>query len=463
MSNGWRRFLGLIPPGVWVILVLAITSTVGIACLSGSRRDQIQYWIFAKQHRVLYSSMIERWNREHPDQRVQMSLLNVPVMGQRMMSGFLSGTPVADVIEVERQIAGTAFTGPLEDVGFVDLTDRLKQEGLLEGINAPSLSPWTSRGRIFGIPHDVHPVMLMYRSDLVEAAGIDVTRIKTWDDYFRIMRPLMRDLDGDGRIDRYLLNAAPTDANIVEMLLLQSGGALFDAEERPTMNSPANARTLARLVPWFVGPGRTCRFAQTDQSASAQQIILDGLVVGVLTPDWLAGTMKQQVPALIGKVKLMPMPAFDLGGRRTSVWGGTMLGISKASRTQEADWEFAKAIYLSREMAEALYRATYIVSPIKANWTNPIYDEPDPFFSGQPVGRLYLNLAPEVPPRPSSPYNKQAIEKLSTTLIALVEHADRQRSYDPAALLEEAQRRLDIAQREIATLINRNVFLAGQP
>lgn len=463
MTSGWRRTLGLIPPGVWVILILAVASTLAIASRPSSRRDKIQYWIFAKQHQVLYRAMIERWNREHPDHRVEMALLNMPVLGQRMMSGFLSRTPVADVMEVERQIAGTAFTGPLEDVGFVDITDRLKQEGLLEGINTPSLTPWTSRGRIFGIPHDVHPVMLMYRSDIVEAAGIDVTQIKTWDDFFRIMRPLMKDLDGDGRADRYLLNAAPSDPNVAEMLLLQSGGALFDAEERPTMNSVANARTLARLVPWFAGPTRSCRFGQAENSASAQQIILDGLVVGVLTPDWLAGTLKQQVPGLSGKVKLMPLPAFDVGGRRTSVWGGTMLAISKASPTPEVDWEFAKAIYLSREMAEGLYRATYIISPIKANWTNPIYDEPDPYFSGQPVGRMYINLAPEVPPRPSSPYSKQAIEKLATSLIALVNYAERNGIYEPSALEPEARRLLDISQAQISRVIDRNVFLSGKP
>jgi arabinosaccharide transport system substrate-binding protein len=463
MSSGWRRTLGLIPPGVWVILILAAASTLSLAFRSDPPRDKIQYWIFAKQHQVLYRAMIERWNREHPNHRVEMSLLNVPVLGQRMMSGFLSHTPVADVMEVERQIAGTAFTGPLEDVGFVDITDRLKQEGLLEGINTPSLSPWTSRGRIFGIPHDVHPVMLMYRADIVEAAGIDVNQIKTWDDFFRIMRPLMQDLDGDGRYDRYLLNAAPSDPNVAEMLLLQSGGALFDEQERPTMNSPVNARTLARLVPWFAGPTRACRFGQAENSASAQKIILDGLVIGVLTPDWLAGTLKQQVPELGGKVKLMPLPAFDVGGRRTSVWGGTMLAISKASPTPDADWEFAKAIYLSREMAEGLYRATYIISPIKANWTNPIYDEADPYFSGQRVGRLYINLAPEVPPRPSSPYSKQAIEKLATSLIALVDYAERNRIYDPAALEPEARRLLDIAQAQISRVIDRNVFLSGKP
>jgi arabinosaccharide transport system substrate-binding protein len=44
-----------------------------------------------------------------------------------------------------------AFKGPLEEVGFVDLTDLVQSEGIEAQINAPSFAPWTSRGRIFGL------------------------------------------------------------------------------------------------------------------------------------------------------------------------------------------------------------------------------------------------------------------------------------------------------------------------
>ena len=93
----------------------------------------------------------------------------------------------------------------IEDVGFVDLTERLESEGLLETINRPSFAPWTSRGRIYGIPHDVHPMLLCYRADIIEGAGIDMSKIETWEDFARELRPLMHDLDGDGRPDRFLL------------------------------------------------------------------------------------------------------------------------------------------------------------------------------------------------------------------------------------------------------------------
>ena len=458
-----RRLTSLTSPGVWVILAIAIASSVAVAVWPVAPSNATKFWIFAKQHEAIYSEILARWNRANQTEPVELQILSIPVMEQRMMSGFLSATPVADILEVERSIAGRAFTGPIEQVGFVDLTERIKAEGLLEQVNAPSFSPWTSRGHVFGLPHDVHPVMLLYRSDIVEAAGIDVTQIETWDDFFRVMRPLMRDVDGDGRNDRYLLNLSPATQSATEVLLLQAGGGMFDLEERLSVNSPINAEVLANLVTWYAGPNRVSSYADVALSASGQQVFVDGGVVFVLAPDWVSGRLKQNVPALAGKVKVMPLPAWSKGGRRTSVWGGTMLGIAKTSRGQSTNWKFAKYVYFSEEVAAALFRTTGIVTPIKAHWTNPIFDEPDPYFSGQAVGREYLNLAPSVPLRASSPFTVQALIEANNCLVQLVNYAERTGQFDAAALIPEAQRLLDGAQRAVQAKLARNVFLSPTP
>jgi arabinosaccharide transport system substrate-binding protein len=462
MKPALGRFFGVLSPAAWVMVGLAAASSVGIALVRVTPKRGMQFWIFAAPHESVYRPVIMEWNRRHPDQEVQLTLVSGMALQQRMMSAFLSGTPIADLIEVERYTAGEAFAGPLDQVGFVDLTDRLKQQGLMERINPSSFSPWTSRDHIFGIPHDVHPVLLVYRADLVEAAGIDVSRIETWDDYFRIMAPLMKSLDGSGRIDRYLINGWPTDPYPAEMLLLQSGGTLFDDQERPAFNTAFNARFLAKLVTWYTGPHRVARSLDYF-SASGHQMLLDGLTVGLLAPDWYAGKLKAEIPGLAGKLKVMPLPAWERGGRRTSVWGGTMLAIPKSSRRQKADWEFAQFLYLSPQVAEALYRDASIVSPVKANWSNPIYDQPDPYFCGQPLGRLYLNQAPNVPRRSSSPYVLQATVLFDDCLIDLVRYADQGGRYDPAALVPAAQGILDRAQANLQAQIGRNVFLAAPP
>lgn len=446
--------------GALVILIIAIVTSTIVALLPTREIKGIPFWVSAQPHYEAYLPLVEEWNSRHPDAQFGLQLLHASALERRMLAGFLSGTPVADLLEANIGVAAKAFLGPVEQVGFYDLTERLHAEGLYGLINEPSFAPYTSRGRIFGVPHDVHPVLLAYRSDIVEAAGIDVSQIETWDDYFRIMRPLQRDLDGDGRPDRYLFTADATRADVIYMLLLQAGGTLFDENDHPTVNNPINARVLAEMTTWITGPNKTSVDVGAYTAAGHRQR-LDGFVIGTLVPDWMAGQWKMENPGLAGKVKLMPIPAWEKGGRRTSVAGGTMIGINKASEHIEESWEMIKYLYTSPILAERTYRKASIISPAKNLWSLPVYDEPDPFFSGQPSGRMFIEQAPHVPHRPSSPYTETAGQYLVGVSLALKSYAERNGIYDAAGLLPEAQRLLDECQAALQKMISRNVFLQG--
>jgi len=445
-------------PGFLVIVLAAIVTSIVVVVLPDEESDGVQFWVFSIPQRDSYVEKVAEWNRAQPEKPFTMTLLHDRALERRVLSGFLTGTPVADLIEIHEGLFPKAFLGPLDQIGFLDITDRLHSEGLYEEINEPSFSQQISRGRHFGLPHDVHPVLLAYRADLVEAAGIDVSGIETWDDYFRVMRPLMADNDGDGRPDRYLLNLSDKREDIISMLILQNDGEIFDAQDRPIFASARNAETLSRIIPWMTGPDRTAIDVPWRTAAGHKQM-LDGLVVGNITPDWLLGFWKVENPQLAGKIKLMPLPAFARGGRRTSVRGGCMIGINKRSQHIEECWQLAKSLYLSAEIAEQTWRNTNILSPVKTLWNEPFYHEPDPYCSRQRVGSLYIEAAPHVPLRPSSPYTNIAYAYISHTTMALRAYAEKHDIYEPEALKPEALRLLGYYQDRLEKLISRNVFL----
>lgn len=450
-------------PGSAVIAALALAGSIGVALIQTPPAPGMPFWVYSEAHFKVYQPIVATWSATHPAQAVALSQIHIRALERRVTSGFLAETPVADLLAVERPLAAKAFIGPLASVGFLDLTDRLRASGILPQLAPASLTPWTSRGRIFGVPLDIHPVLLAYRSDLVEAAGIDVTQIETWDDYFRLLRPLQQDFDGDGRPDRWLLNDWDTTMDINTMILRQADGALFDDQGRPTLNLPRNAAILARLVTWFTGPDRVCTDVDLF-SASGHQQRLNGVVIGSIVPDWMAGQWKLEMPGLAGKVKVMPLPAWEPGGRRTSVWrGGTMLGIGKRAARPDDAWAFISHLALSPELAAELYRKTSILPPNRALWSLPVFDEPDPYFSGQPLGRLYLDQAADVPTRSSSPYAASAQDYLNNALVVLRAYADREKIYAPARLQPAAQRLLDAAQDHLVREIGRNTFLDAAP
>lgn len=452
-----RRVLS---PGSAIIVALALVASTGVAFIRTTHAAGMPFWVYSEAHFKLYQPLVTDWNSRHPGQAVNISQLHMRALERRMLSGFLSNTPVADVLAVERPMAARAFSGPIESVGFLDLTARFEDDGMRPQLAPASLTPWTTRGRLFGMPLDVHPVLLAYRADLVEAAGINVSQIETWDDYFRVMHPLMRDLDGDGRPDRWLLNAWDTNMDVNLMLLRQAGGALFDPDDQPCLNLLRNAEVISRLVTWYTGPGRVCTDVDLF-SASGHRQRLEGVIIGSLLPDWMAGQWKLEIPGLAGKVKLMPLPAWERGGRRTSVWrGGTMLGINKRASDPEAAWAFVRHLALSPDLAEHLFRESSIVPPNRSLWDLSVFDEPDAYYSGQALGRLYLMQAYDVPTRSASPYAAAAQSHLNNALVLLRAYADKTGTYDAAGLVGEAQRLLDEAQRRLVREIGRNTFLA---
>ncbi len=444
------------PPGPLVVLALAILSSAGVLFWPIPAPQGARMWTFARLHHGMYTAAINDWNaRESP--RIELALLSIQAVEQRMLSAFLAQTSAAELIEAERRIAARTFAGPLESVGFVDLTDWLREDGLDQSINAASFTPWSTRGRIFGLPHDVHPVMLGYRADLLEAAGIDVSQIETWDDFVRLLRPMMAQRDARGGPRHFLLNLWETHVEAIELLVLQAGGALFDEAGAPTLDRPLHAHAIAQIVAWCSGPERIAADAPYF-AASGNKLLLDGYVLASFVPDWMCNIWRHEIPQLAGKVKLMPLPAWRPGGLRTSVWGGTMLGISRTAKDPRGLWRFAKHLYLSPALARALYLQGDIVTPVRTLWDDPVFDRPDAFFCNQPKGRMYLELAPTVPPRSSSPFGAIATARLQDAVVQLAAYARSSRKYTVAELEPEAQRLLGLAQADVSRHVARNAF-----
>jgi arabinosaccharide transport system substrate-binding protein len=129
----------MLSPGGWIICALAVVSTIVLVLWPIPQKEGLVFWIFAKTHQRLYEPMTAAWNAAQPPaDRVHIVLLSAGALQRRLLSGFLSGTPVPDLVEAYVQIVAQAFKGPLEDVGFVDLTDIVQAEGIDEQINAPS-------------------------------------------------------------------------------------------------------------------------------------------------------------------------------------------------------------------------------------------------------------------------------------------------------------------------------------
>lgn len=399
---------------VFVIIVLAVLSGLWIALHPlPQKKSTLVMWTFAKNHYDAYKKAIPSFEAAHPGVSVDVQLVDRTAVASRLQAAFLANLDVPDLVEVEISTAGSFFRGPLKDVGFADLTDRVHSSGLSDRMLAARFSPYMSRGRIFGLPHDVHPVQLAYRRDLLEKAGVDVNKIKTWDDFIRIGRKLT--VFGS----RYMIELSDSDPLNLEVMLYQRGGGYFDKNGKCIMDNDIAAKTMCWYVPLVAGDKRISGNLGSGQILT--KAVEDGYFLCMLCPDWRTKLLEMDIPRVKGKMALMPLPSIAPGGISTSTTGGTMLGITKHCKKQKLAWQLAMHLYTDQSELADRFRGTNIIPALRDAWRQPEFHESRPYWSGQAIGDSYAKLAPEVPLQYTSPFIVTAKQKMGEALVACVQ------------------------------------------
>jgi arabinosaccharide transport system substrate-binding protein len=406
-------------PAPFVMLCLAVASGVALVANQPKKRTAtLTYWTFAKPHYEAYQKALPKFEREHPGVTVDLQLVNGNGLNQRLRAAFQADLDVPDMVEIEISAAGSFFRGPKEHIGFQELDSFLERDKLKDKIVASRFAPYTNRGSIYGLPHDVHPVMLAYNREKFKELGLDPAKLDTWDKFIeagvRVKQP--------GK--QFLLEMSDTGASQLELVLFQQDGGYFDPDGKVIFDNEIGVKTMLWYVP-LVGKNSKTQIGNALSSSFGQimtQALEQGYFLSVVTPDWRSKNHEQDVGKLKGKMGLMPLPAFAPGQRQTSTWGGTMLGLTKHCANKDLAWEFAKYLYLSEADLAERFADTNILPPVPSAWKQPAFDKSYEFYGGQKIGRDYANLAPFVPSQFASPFIDLAKSKYSLALTACVEY-----------------------------------------
>ncbi len=401
----------------------------------------------------------------------------------RLVSMFMSdmkGPAVPDVAEVEIVSIGKFFRPPVSDVGFLPLNSYLEKTGIrqINSLDAPGqegwkarlgadggtylytgaqwstapgvrpdawidrivksrLAPYTKDGLIFGVPHDVHPVGIAYRHDLFMEAGIDLMAESadaghplTWPRFQELCLRFKSYWKAHGQPNRHPIELRTGGVDDLLVILLQRHLNLIGPNDRIEFTRPEFAQTVAFYAQLVAGDGRIGAQSGGGDAAVAQDLN-NGGICAFMTPDWRVRYLKDFTETdratgkkiLEGKMRMIPLPVFEPGkDARTGTWGGTMIGILRASPRPDDAWKLIEHLYLSDEGFEARIRETNILPPVIAQWDDPRFDRPDPFFGGQKVDRLFVELARELPERYVTPASRAAAAELNSVLYKAIRH-----------------------------------------
>jgi len=102
-------------------------------------------------------------------------------------------------------------------------------------------------------------------------------------------------------------------ANTLPLLMRQRGVDLFNANGDCAFDNEIVLDTIIWLIHQIRGEGRIGLACEWGQSFS--QAMVSGTVLFYFAPDWRTKVFQLDVPSMKGKLAIMPLPAWQEGGR----------------------------------------------------------------------------------------------------------------------------------------------------
>jgi multiple sugar transport system substrate-binding protein len=132
-----------------------------------------------------------------------------------------------------------------------------------------------------------------------------------------------------------------------------------------------------------------------------------------------------------------------------------MMGITRNSKHHEDAWKLIEHLYFSSEGLEARLKVTDILPPVIDQWNHPRFHIEDPFFGGQRIQELYVDLARQIKPRYVTPVTAIAQAQLAVVVNRAVAHV---KSRGTDGLAAECQSWLDFAADDLKARIAHGRF-----
>ncbi|HEV2106745.1 MAG TPA: sugar ABC transporter substrate-binding protein [Thermomicrobiales bacterium] len=295
-----------------------------------------------------------------------------------------SGFPDISVIE-DSHLAQFAPLGIL-----ADLTDQVAP--YLQIMNDFKWNQAEVDQRYYAMPWDSGPVAVFYRRDVFEQAGIDPESIATWEDYYNAAKTINEELG----VAMLHLAKARNDTRTFEILLWQQGLGYIDAEGTVILDTESRVQQTLEYLGRFWQEGLA---ADTESWTDAwYQEMADGEVATIPGAVWMGTFLKSFIaPDAAGKWGVFKLPTWGPEGSQASNDGGSSLAIFQTTEQQEAAWAYVE-FHLGRvESQLEMYRETDIFPALETTYTDPLFEEPDPYFGGQPVRALFAETVGNIP------------------------------------------------------------------
>jgi ABC-type glycerol-3-phosphate transport system substrate-binding protein len=360
-------------------------------------------WCNSQTDEKYYRDMVRVYqSKVDPKFEAEIRSYGFTEMPDKLAIAIKTGINPPDIVQLDEIYISLYLAGK---VPFVDLTDRIKAAGLDRSILPQRQGLFTWKGRNYGVAQSTSNVVLYYREDLFKELNITPRMLDTWEKFEEVGRKIKTDT-------RSLI---ALDWSYFEILMRQRGYDVFDTEGNPLPDSAIAVETLNRITGWRkerIGliPDRGTIFEPEFFSS----YVANNGVLSIMSADWYGLDMiKNFDPKHAGKWKAMPLPVWtdslSRGRNTTSNFSGQGLVIFKKSKQVDRSWAFMKWVMTDVDANVERFLQGNCFTPFTPSWTDLRFNQVDPYFGGQSLSSLIMELAPKSPMARQSPYRAQLV------------------------------------------------------
>nr|WP_226836292.1 sugar ABC transporter substrate-binding protein [Bifidobacterium leontopitheci] len=312
-------------------LVGVIALLFPLAACTQDTRTQITVWSWEPSMKAL----IAAFEKENPDVRVKLNdMSGYEHLNSAIQDGY--GTP--DVAQLEYfALPQYAVSGQL-----MDLTG--KAAGY-DGFFTPGT--WASvklAGRVYGLPMDSGPMAFFYNDDAFRQAGVDASKIRTWEDYYEAAKKLKK-------IGIYIA-ADAGDASFYNAMIWLAGGRPFRTSAdgktvKVNLMTDEGTKTFTAFWQRMISEGLVNTHLRT-WSDGWKQAMGDGTVASMFAGAWMPSLLLADVPGTAGLWRVARMPT-KTGAVTNAENGGSALAVLNTTRKPEAAYRFVEFVCHNRE------------------------------------------------------------------------------------------------------------------
>ena len=355
-------------------------------------------WVQQANQDVWEQTVLPGFQAEYPDIELEFVNYSPSEVATQVGLAIQGGTGVPDLAVTEtRSIGSLVALGGLKDL--TSLIEPYKAD-----LNATVLGYCTQDDKIYCVPWDIGPVVTFYRRDIFEAAGLASdpdsvsALVATYDDFLATCKTI-KEKTG---LNCFALNKANNYGTMLENMLWQQGLGYYDAAGNVTIDAPYVVEAVEKIGTFWDADVVSDALEWTDPWYAELNAAIDNTdtppVATIVIAAWMGNFLKTWIAAdQAGNWGVASMPAYTADGVRASNQGGSDYFIPEDSQNPEAAWAFIEYVNLNTDNQVAQFVYSDYFPANKATYSDPVFQEPDPYFGDQVTRAFFADVAKNIP------------------------------------------------------------------